>query len=101
MSFGENHPMKSSLAWNLSGGKIHVTSFCDCGGESYDYTGCDIDIQGGTLEVDNAFKTNGDVDISGGTLQVDEQFTGKGELVFSGGKIKLAAAKTAAFTPND
>ena len=69
--------------------------------ESYDYTACDIDVQGGTLEVDNTFKTSGDVDLSGRTLQVDEQFTGKGELDFSGGMIKVAAGKIAAFTPND
>jgi len=89
--------------WTLTGGTstIRVTSDCDCGGASYDYTACDIDVQGGTLEVDNTFKTNGDVDLSGGMLQVDEQFTGKGELNFSGGTIRVAAGKIAAFTPND
>ena len=80
---------------------LQLTNDCDCGGESYDYTACDIDVQGGTLEVDNTFKTSGDVDLSGRTLQVDEQFTGKGELDFSGGMIKVAAGKIAAFTPND
>jgi len=93
----------NQTAWTLTGGTstIHVTSLCDCGGESYDYTACDIDVRAGTLEVDNTFKTNGDVDLSGGMLQVDEQFTGKGELNFSGGTIKVAAGKIAAFTPND
>lgn len=90
-----------SPTWTLTGGDIDVTSLCDCGGVSYDYTACDIDISSGTLEVDNTFKTNGDVDLSGGMLQVDEQFTGKGELNFSSGTIKVAAGKIAAFTPND
>ena len=92
----------NTTMWDVTGGTLHVTSDCDCGELFYDYTACDIDLSGGTLKVDNAFKTTGNVTISAtGTLDVDNSFTGTGTLAFSGGTISVAAGKAAAFTPDD
>jgi hypothetical protein len=94
------HTMNAT--WNLTGGRIHVTSDVGYASPTWKYIASDIDISGGELEVDQLsglpnFKTTGQLEMSGGTLDIDGDFKVDGGLEYSGGTIEVASGYVAEF----
>jgi T5SS/PEP-CTERM-associated repeat protein len=54
----------------------------------------DVQITGGTLNIDDTLTTSGDVEISGGAVNIDDTLTTSGDVEISGGAVNIGSTLT-------
>ena len=75
------------MALNVSGGEIELANYDVQGQVAVDW---DVNITGGTFDVDRSFETSGDLDMSGGTADIGADFDIGGSLDLSAGTLLIA-----------
>jgi len=84
---------ETPITWNISdsGSEIELADYSITGQDTIDWN---VNMTGGTLDIDRWFKASGDLDISGGTAEIGDTFDVSGDVDLSGGTLQLDYANT-------